>query len=116
MTFPATLRIYLLWLRMQNLSRRATLDAQYENIVRLTELLRCGGDISRSGLAAKHLLDALEAEEFSVCILSFNHAVGHNHQRVAGFEFERSNRKVHSWKHPQRKRTFNLQLLAVEIG
>jgi hypothetical protein len=73
---------------MQNCSWRATLDAQYENIVGLAELLRCGGDICRSGLAAKHLLDALEAEEFSVCILSFNDAVGHNHQGVAGFEFE----------------------------
>src|SRR5260370_13984328 len=112
----ATLRIYLLWLRMQNCSRRATLDAQDENIVGLAELLRCGGDICRGGLTAKHLLDALEAEEFSVCILSFDDAVGHNYQGIAGFEFERGNRKIHPWKHPQWKRTFNLQLLAIEIG
>src|SRR5258707_15899450 len=95
------LRIYLLWLRMQNCSRRAALDAQYENIVSLAELLRCGGDICRSGLTSKHLLDAFETEEFSVCILSFDDAVGHNHQGVAWFEFERGNKKVHPWEHPQ---------------
>src|SRR5260370_34714695 len=37
------LRIYLLWFRMQDCSRCATLHPQYQNIVRLPELLRCRG-------------------------------------------------------------------------
>src|SRR5271156_3698722 len=93
-----------------------TLHAQYEDIVRLAEPLRGSSDLFGAGWAAKHLLNPVETEEFSMRVLCFGDAVRHEQEGVARFQLERGDRKFHPGEYPHRKRAFDLHLDAVEIG
>ena len=57
-----------------------------------------------------------KAEEFSLRVLRLSDTVGHDQERVARFQLERSDRKFHPGEYPHRKRPFDLHLDAVEIG